>query len=105
MDVTHFYFAIAMLPTKCKFSDKDQASMAAKWGLEAVEDMFMRETFQYEAELKAEGLPTNLSPLEAAMALTEWEEAKPLHKLSLVSVYKLLHLFCREIPTLYLASS
>ena len=48
--------------------------------MEAVEDMFMYETFQYEAELKAEGLPTNLSPLEAAMALAEWEEAKPLHK-------------------------
>ena len=74
-------------------------------GLEAVKDMFMCETFQYEVELKA-GLPTNLSPLEAAMALAEWEEAKPLHNLSLVSVYKLLHLFfCREIFTFYLASS
>ena len=93
LDVTHFYFAITMLPTKHKFSDKDQASKAAKQGLEAVEDMFMCETFQYEAELKAEGLPTNLLPLEAAMALAKWEEAKPLHKLSQVSVFKLLHLF------------
>ena len=56
----------------------------------------MHETFQYEAELKAEGLPTNLSPLEAAMALAEWEEAKPLHKLSPVSVYKLFHLFLKK---------
>ena len=55
--------------------------------------MFMHESFQYEVELKAEGLTTNLLPLEAAMALAKWEEAKPLHKLSLVSVYKLLHLF------------
>ena len=53
----------------------------------------MHETFQYEAELKAEGLPTNLSPLEAAMAISEQEEAKPLHKLSPVSVYKLFHIF------------
>ena len=65
----------------------------------------MHETFQCEVELKAEGLPTNLSPLEAAMALAEWEEAKPLHKLSLLSVYRLLHLFLREILTFYLASS
>ena len=94
-----------MLPTKHKFSDKDRASKAAKWGLEAVEDMFRHETFQYEAELKAEGLPTNLLPLEAAMALAKWEEAKPLHKLSPVSVYKLLHpFFGREIPTFYFAS-
>ena len=56
----------------------------------------MHETFQYEVELKAEGLPTNLLPLEAAMALAEWEEAKPLHKLSLVSVYKLIHFFFVE---------
>ena len=94
-----FYFVIGMLPTKHKFSDKDRASKTAKWGLEAVEDMFMYETFQYEAELKAEGLPTNLSPLEAAMALAKPEEGKPLHKLSPVSVYKLLYLFCREMPT------
>ena len=39
------------------FSDKDRASKAAKWGLEAVEDMFRHETFQYEVELKVEGLP------------------------------------------------
>ena len=53
----------------------------------------MHETFQYEVELKAEGLPTNLSPLEATMVLAKWKEAKPLHKLSPLSVYKLLHLF------------
>ena len=63
-----------MLPTTCRFSDKDRASKAAKWGLEAVEDMFRHEKFQYEAELKAEGLPTNLSPLQAAMALAKQEE-------------------------------
>ena len=85
-----------MLPMKRKFSDKDRASMAAKQGLEAVEDMFRCETFQYEVELKAEGLPTNLLPLEAAMALAEQEEAKPLHKLSPVSVHKLLHPFFVE---------
>ena len=56
----------------------------------------MWETFQYEAELKAEGLPINLSPLEATMALAEWEEAKPLHKLSPVSVYKLFHLILKK---------
>ena len=72
LDIPHFYFANAMLPTKCKYSDKEQASKAAKWGLE-VDDMSMHETFQYEAELKAEGLPTNLSPLEATMALAEQE--------------------------------
>ena len=88
-----FYFAIAMLPTKHKFSDKDRASKAAKWGLEALEDMFKQKKFQYEAELKAEGLPTILSSLEATMALAEQEEVKLLHKLSLVSVYKLLHPF------------
>ena len=58
--------------------------------------MFKCETFQYEVELEAEGLPTNLLPLEATMALAEWEEVKPLHKLSLVSVYKLLHPFFLE---------
>ena len=93
---TYFYLKIAMLPTKCKYSDKERAGQAAKHGLEAVEDMFMRETFQYEAELKAEGLLINLSPLEAAMALAEWKEAKPLHKLSPVSVYKLFHLILKK---------
>ena len=47
----------------------------------------LQETLQFEAELEAKGLPTNVSPLEAAMALAEQEEAKPLHKLSPVSVY------------------
>ena len=100
--ITHFYLEIAMLLTKHKYSDKDQAGQAAKLGLEAVEDMFMQETFQCEAELKAEGLPINLSPLEATMALAEWEEAKPLHKLSPVSVYKLFHLFFEEIYLLFM---
>ena len=85
-----------MLPTKHKFSDKDRASKAAKQGFEAVEDMFRHETFQYEAELKAEGLPTNLLPLEAAMALAKWEEAKPLHKLSPVSVLQVTSPFFVE---------
>ena len=102
-----------MLPTQHKYSDKERAGKAAEQGLQAVEDMFMCETFQYEAELKAEGLPTNLSPLEATMALAEWEEAKPLHKLSPVSVYKLFHLFlkkytyflCRQLLIIMLFSS
>ena len=90
-----------MLPTKHKYADKERAGQAAKWGLEAVEDMFMHETFQYEADLKAEGLPINLSPLEATMALAKQEEAKPLHKLSLVSVYKLVHLLFDKIYLLF----
>ena len=98
---THFYLQIAMLPTKCKYSDKERTSQAAKQGLEAVEDMFMQETFQYEVELKAEGLPINLSPLEAAMALAEQEEAKPLHKLSPVSVYKLSYLILKKYTYFY----
>ena len=85
-----------MLLTKYKYSNKERAGQAAKQGLEAVEDMFMWETFQYEAELKAKGLPINLSPLEAAMALAKWEEAKPLHKLSPVSVYKIFHLILKK---------
>ena len=76
-----------MLPTKCKSSDQEQAGQAAKWGLAAVEDMFNQETLQFEAELEAKGLPITISPLEAAMALAEQEEAKPLHRLSPVSVY------------------
>ena len=88
---THcFDHPLVMLPTKCKASDQEQAGQAAKRGLAAVEDMFKSETLQFEAELEAKGLPINLSPLEAAMALAEWEEAKPLHKLSLVSVYKIM---------------
>ena len=74
-----------MLPTKCK-SDQDHADQAAKRDLSAVEDMFAHETQQFEAELEAEGLPPHLSPLEAAMALVAEEEARPLHKLSLVSI-------------------
>ena len=74
-----------MLPTKHK-SDQEHADQAAKRGLAAVEDMFAHETKQFEAELKAEGLPTDLSPLEAAMALAAQEEARPLHKLSPVRI-------------------
>ena len=72
-----------MLPTKCK-ADQSCMDQATKRGLSAVEDMFTRETLQFEAELKAEGLPPQLSPLEVAMALAAQEEARPLHKLSLV---------------------
>ena len=75
-----------MLPTKQKASDQEWAGQAAKWGLAAVEDMFQWETCQYEAEMEAEGLPATLSPLEAAIALAAWEEVRPLHKLSPVSV-------------------
>ena len=92
---THFFLQIIMLPTKHKHSDEERAGQTAKRGLEVVEDMFMQETFQYEAELKAEGLPSNLSPLEAAMALAKWEEAKPLHKLSPVSIYNLFDLILK----------
>ena len=49
--------------------------------------MFKHEMCQYEAEMEDEGLPANLSPLKAAMALAAREEMRPLHKLSLVSVY------------------
>ena len=76
-----------MIPMKCKASDQDQAGQAAKRRLAAVEDMFKHETCQYEAEMESEGLLANLSPLKAAMALAAREEMRPLHKLSLVSVY------------------
>ena len=85
-----FSHRLIMLPAKQKASDQERAGQAAKWGLAAVEDMFKWETHQYEAEMEAEGLPANLSPLEAAMALAAWEEVRPLHKLSLVSVYIIL---------------
>ena len=58
-----------MLPAKCKSSDHEQAGQASKRGLAAVEDMFLWESRQFEAELEAEGLPIDASPLEAAMAL------------------------------------
>ena len=45
---------------------------------------------QFEAGLEAEGLPPHLSPLEVAMALAAQEEARPLHKLSLVRISLLL---------------
>ena len=75
-----------MLPAKCKSADHERAGQAAKRGLAAVEDMFSWEFRQFEAELEAEGLPINSSPLEAAMALAPQQEARPLHKLSSVSV-------------------
>ena len=77
-----------MFPTKHK-ADQSCADQAAKRGLSAVKDMFARETSQFEAELKAEGLPPDFSLLEAALALAAEEEAKPLHKLSWVII--LLH--------------
>ena len=72
-----------MFPTKWK-AEQSRAGQAAKRGLSAVEDLFMQEMVQYEAELKAEGLPPHLSPLEAVMALLAREEDQPLHKLSQV---------------------
>ena len=78
-----------MLPTKCK-ADQSCMDQATKRGLSAVEDMFTRETLQFEAELEAEGLPPHLSPLEPAMALAAQEEARPLHKLSPVRISLLL---------------
>ena len=45
-------------------------------------EMFACETLQFEAELEAEGLPIDLSPLKVAMALAAQEEVRPLHKLS-----------------------
>ena len=84
-----------MLPTKHK-ADQAHADQATKRGLSVVEDMFTHETLQFEAELKAEGLPPCLSPLEAAMALAVQEEAKPLHKLSPVRIFIIFNLlFCR----------
>ena len=59
---------VNMFPTKHK-ADQLQADQAAKRGLSAVEDLFMRETVQFEVELEAEGLPPHLLLLEAAMAL------------------------------------
>ena len=76
-----------------------------------MEDMFAQETNQFEAELKAEGLPTNLSPLEAAMALVAQEEVRPLHKLSVVRISLYLSNYFAEIhllavlPTISLIST
>ena len=90
---------VNMFPTKRK-ADQSRADQAAKRGLSAVEDLFVRETVQFKAELEAEGLPTHLSPLEAAMALSAQEEARPLHKLSRVRIsFKLL--ICRPILTCF----
>ena len=74
-----------MFPTKCT-ADQSHTDQAAKRGLSAVEDLFARETLQFEAELEAEGLPPHLLLLEAAMALAAQEEARPLHKLSQVRI-------------------
>ena len=90
---------VNMFPTKRK-ADQSWAGQAAKRGLSAVEDLFMRETAQFEAELKAEGLPFHLLPLEAAMDLSAQEEERPLHKLSQVRIpFKLL--ICRSILTCF----
>ena len=43
-----------MLPTKCK-ADQSCADQAAKRGLSAVEDLFTRETLQFEAEARGRG--------------------------------------------------
>ena len=84
-----------MLPTKHK-ADQACADQATKRGLSVVEDMFMCETLQFEAELEAEELPPCLLPLETAMALAAQEEAKPLHKLSPVRIFIIFNLlFCR----------
>ena len=86
-----------MFPTKRK-ADQSWANQAAKRGLSAVEDLFVRDTAQFKAELEAEGLPPHLLLLEAAMALSTQEEARPLHKLSWVRIsFKLLT--CRSILT------
>ena len=76
---------VILFPSKCK-ANQSWVDQAAKRGLLAVEDLFMRETAQYETELEAEGLPPHLSPLEATMALSAQEEERPLHKLSQVRI-------------------
>ena len=88
-----------MLPTKHK-SDQEHTDQAAKRGLSAVEDMFAHETQQFEAELEAEGLPADLSPLEVAMALAAQEEARPLHKLTLVRISLYLSNYFAELHLL-----
>ena len=60
----------------------------------------MCETLQFEAELEAEGLPPCLSPLEAAIALAAQEEARPLHKLSLVRISLFLIYYFVELHLL-----
>ena len=62
--------------------------------------MFTWETLQFEAELKAEGLPTDLSPLKVAMALAAQEEARPLHKLSPVRISLFLFNYFLELHLL-----
>ena len=93
-----------MLPTKCK-SDHELADQAAKRGLAAVEDMFFCKSKQFEAELEAEGLPIDSSPLEVAMALVAREEAMPLHKLSMVRIPLYLPSFCRNTLTCHYSLS
>ena len=62
--------------------------------------MFAQETRQFEAGLEAEGLPTDLSPLEVAMALAAQEEARPLHKLTPVRISLYLSNYFAEIHLL-----
>ena len=87
-----FFYPLIMLPAKCK-SEHEWAGQAAKRGLAAVEDMFAQESKQFKAELEAEGLSIDSSPLEAAMALAAWEEVRPLHKLSSVRIPAILLAF------------
>ena len=68
-DKIFFHHPLIMISMKHKASDQEQAGQAAKRGLAAVEDMFKHETLQFKVELEAEGLPINVSPLEAAVAL------------------------------------
>ena len=68
--MTHIFYQFTMLPSKCyRATEHEWAGQEAKRGLAAVEDMFTWESRQFEAELEAEGLPIDSSPLEAAMAL------------------------------------
>ena len=78
-----------MLLAKHK-SEHEWAGQSAERGLAVVEDMFIQESRQFEAELEAEGLPIDSLPLEAAMALAAWEEVRPLHKLSSVRILAIL---------------
>ena len=88
-----------MLPIKQK-SDQEHADQAAKRGLSVVGEMFAHETLQGEAELKAEGLPTDLSPLKVAMALVAQEEVRHLHKLSPVRISLFLFNYFVELHLL-----
>ena len=53
--------------------------------------------------MEAEGLPIDSLPLEAAMALAAWEEARPLHKLSSVRILAILLKFLKKYTYLLLS--